>query len=93
MRAAVYHLLCGVFCKVVVPQGKEPPCFLQLFKGGLVIHKGKQEEASINTGGVKSAWFSVHFSSLLCFNVVIINTQTVGVCFVCEGSSQKRVFC
>ncbi|XP_006810717.2 supervillin-like, partial [Neolamprologus brichardi] len=34
---------------VVVPQGKEPPCFLQLFKGGLVIHKGKQEEASINT--------------------------------------------
>ncbi|XP_026020056.1 supervillin isoform X9 [Astatotilapia calliptera] len=35
--------------QVVVPQGKEPPCFLQLFKGGLVIHKGKQEEASINT--------------------------------------------
>ncbi|CAI5676151.1 unnamed protein product [Oreochromis niloticus] len=37
--------------QVVVPQGKEPPCFLQLFKGGLVIHKGKQEEASINTDG------------------------------------------
>ncbi|KAK5624274.1 hypothetical protein CRENBAI_000093 [Crenichthys baileyi] len=29
---------------VVVPQGTEPPCFLQLFQGGLVIHKGKREE-------------------------------------------------
>ncbi|XP_041673238.1 supervillin isoform X3 [Cheilinus undulatus] len=34
--------------QVVVPQGKEPPCFLQLFKGGLVIHKGKREESSTN---------------------------------------------
>ncbi|XP_076607832.1 supervillin isoform X2 [Chaetodon auriga] len=32
--------------QVVVPQGKEPPCFLQLFQGGLVIHKGKREEAT-----------------------------------------------
>ncbi|KAM9393776.1 supervillin isoform 2-T3 [Pholidichthys leucotaenia] len=32
--------------QVVVLQGKEPPCFLQLFQGGLVIHKGKREEAS-----------------------------------------------
>ncbi|KAM4717993.1 supervillin isoform 2-T2 [Anableps anableps] len=30
--------------QVVVPQGREPPCFLQLFQGGLVIHKGKREE-------------------------------------------------
>uniref|UniRef100_A0A673ACV2 Supervillin c n=1 Tax=Sphaeramia orbicularis TaxID=375764 RepID=A0A673ACV2_9TELE len=36
--------------QVVVPQGKEPPCFLQLFHGGLVIHKGKREEASTETG-------------------------------------------
>ncbi|XP_029996795.1 supervillin isoform X2 [Sphaeramia orbicularis] len=35
--------------QVVVPQGKEPPCFLQLFHGGLVIHKGKREEASTET--------------------------------------------
>ncbi|XP_074512353.1 supervillin-like isoform X2 [Sebastes fasciatus] len=34
--------------QVVVPQGKEPPCFLQLFQGGVVIHKGKREEASTN---------------------------------------------
>ncbi|KAF7225870.1 supervillin isoform X2 [Nothobranchius furzeri] len=32
--------------QVVVPQGEEPPCFLQLFRGGLVIHRGKREEAS-----------------------------------------------
>lgn len=36
--------------QVVVPQGKEPPCFLQLFKGGLVIHKGTREEAPAQTG-------------------------------------------
>lgn len=36
--------------QVVVPQGKEPPCFLQLFKGGLVIHKGTREEATSKTG-------------------------------------------
>uniref|UniRef100_A0A3B4VL01 Supervillin c n=1 Tax=Seriola dumerili TaxID=41447 RepID=A0A3B4VL01_SERDU len=34
--------------QVVVPQGKEPPCFLQLFQGGLVIHKGRREEAPTN---------------------------------------------
>ncbi|XP_035510487.1 supervillin isoform X6 [Morone saxatilis] len=34
--------------QVVVPQGKEPPCFLQLFQGGLVIHRGKREEAPTN---------------------------------------------
>ncbi|XP_039973219.1 supervillin isoform X2 [Xiphias gladius] len=32
--------------QVVVPQGLEPPCFLQLFQGGLTIHKGRREEAS-----------------------------------------------
>ncbi|CAN9505450.1 unnamed protein product [Ophioblennius macclurei] len=34
--------------QVVVPQGKEPPCFLQLFQGGLVFHKGKREAAPAN---------------------------------------------
>ncbi|XP_028454623.1 supervillin isoform X1 [Perca flavescens] len=34
--------------QVLVPQGKEPPCFLQLFQGGLAIHKGKREEPSTN---------------------------------------------
>ncbi|XP_078140648.1 supervillin [Centroberyx gerrardi] len=38
--------------QVVVPQGKEPPCFLQLFQGGLVIHKGRRDDASTNT----AAW-------------------------------------
>lgn len=33
-----------MFLKVVVPQGKEPPCFLQLFSGAMVIHKGKRDE-------------------------------------------------
>ncbi|KAM9843925.1 supervillin [Aulostomus maculatus] len=34
--------------QLVVPQGKEPPCFLQLFQGGLVIHKGQREAPSTN---------------------------------------------
>ncbi|KAL0984456.1 hypothetical protein UPYG_G00141790 [Umbra pygmaea] len=31
--------------QVLVAQGKEPPCFLQVFQGGLVIHKGSREDA------------------------------------------------
>ncbi|KAI4872381.1 hypothetical protein NFI96_033650 [Prochilodus magdalenae] len=37
--------------QVLVSQGKEPPCFLQLFQGGLVIHRGCREDAANNTGG------------------------------------------
>ncbi|XP_059893675.1 supervillin-like isoform X2 [Gadus macrocephalus] len=36
--------------QVLVSQGKEPPCFLQLFQGGLVIHRGSREEAGCHTG-------------------------------------------
>lgn len=32
--------------QVLVSQGKEPPCFLQLFQGGLIIHKGSRDKAS-----------------------------------------------
>ncbi|XP_015230718.1 PREDICTED: supervillin-like [Cyprinodon variegatus] len=32
--------------QVLVTQGKEPPCFLQLFQGGLVIHKGSRDHNS-----------------------------------------------
>uniref|UniRef100_A0A672JCB1 Supervillin-like n=1 Tax=Salarias fasciatus TaxID=181472 RepID=A0A672JCB1_SALFA len=32
--------------QVLVSQGKEPPCFLQLFRGCLVIHKGSREDSS-----------------------------------------------
>ncbi|XP_077086358.1 supervillin-like [Siphateles boraxobius] len=36
--------------QVLVTQGKEPPCFLQLFKGGLIIHRGSREDSFNNTG-------------------------------------------
>ncbi|XP_057717114.1 supervillin isoform X4 [Corythoichthys intestinalis] len=35
--------------QVVVDEGKEPLSFLQLFKGGLVIHKGRREASSSHT--------------------------------------------
>uniref|UniRef100_A0A8D3E417 HP domain-containing protein n=1 Tax=Scophthalmus maximus TaxID=52904 RepID=A0A8D3E417_SCOMX len=35
--------------QVQVQQGKEPPCFLQCFKGGMVVHSGKREEEEENT--------------------------------------------
>ncbi|XP_076444912.1 uncharacterized protein LOC143282905 isoform X2 [Babylonia areolata] len=37
--------------QIRVVQGKEPPCFLNLFEGGMVIHIGKREDASTNTVG------------------------------------------
>uniref|UniRef100_UPI00398F787A supervillin a isoform X16 n=1 Tax=Pristiophorus japonicus TaxID=55135 RepID=UPI00398F787A len=30
--------------QVQVLQGKEPPCFVQLFQGGMIVHAGKREE-------------------------------------------------
>lgn len=35
--------------QVQVPQGKEPPCFLQCFQGGMVVHSGRREEEEENT--------------------------------------------
>lgn len=37
--------------QVRVVQGKEPPCFLSLFEGGMIVHIGKREDASTNTPG------------------------------------------
>uniref|UniRef100_A0A8C9XTC0 Supervillin d n=1 Tax=Sander lucioperca TaxID=283035 RepID=A0A8C9XTC0_SANLU len=37
--------------QVLVSEGKEPPCFLQLFQGGLIIHKGSREDSANNTDG------------------------------------------
>ncbi|XP_055785270.1 supervillin-like isoform X6 [Salvelinus fontinalis] len=35
--------------QVQVQQGKEPPCFLQCFNGGMVVHAGKREEDEENS--------------------------------------------
>ncbi|XP_067863417.1 supervillin a isoform X3 [Heptranchias perlo] len=35
--------------QVQVLQGKEPPCFLQLFQGGMIVHSGKREEEEEST--------------------------------------------
>ncbi|KAF5889682.1 supervillin-like isoform X1, partial [Clarias magur] len=37
--------------QVLVTQGKEPPCFLQLFNGGLIVHRGSREDSAKNTDG------------------------------------------
>ncbi|XP_032329502.1 supervillin isoform X10 [Camelus ferus] len=39
--------------QVQVLQGKEPPCFLQCFQGGMVVHSGRREEEEENT---QSGW-------------------------------------
>ncbi|XP_062284538.1 supervillin [Scomber scombrus] len=35
--------------QVQVQQGREPPCFLQCFNGGMIVHSGKREEEEENT--------------------------------------------
>nr|XP_049599996.1 supervillin isoform X4 [Syngnathus scovelli] len=42
--------------QVVVDQGKEPPCFLQLFKGALVIHQGHREAWSSHAAEQAGTW-------------------------------------
>uniref|UniRef100_A0A8C2ZTB1 Supervillin n=1 Tax=Cyclopterus lumpus TaxID=8103 RepID=A0A8C2ZTB1_CYCLU len=39
--------------QVQVQQGKEPPCFLQCFNGGMIVHAGKREEEEENA---QSEW-------------------------------------
>ncbi|XP_077372291.1 supervillin isoform X2 [Festucalex cinctus] len=39
--------------QVQVQQGKEPPCFLQCFNGGMIVHAGKREEEEEN---IQSEW-------------------------------------
>ncbi|CDQ82854.1 unnamed protein product [Oncorhynchus mykiss] len=39
--------------QVQVQQGKEPPCFLQCFNGGMIIHSGKREEEEEN---IQTEW-------------------------------------
>ncbi|KAA0725187.1 Supervillin [Triplophysa tibetana] len=34
--------------QMLVQQGKEPPCFLQCFNGGMIVHAGKREEEEEN---------------------------------------------
>lgn len=53
---------------MVVPQGEEPPSFLQLFQGGLVIHGGKREHASTNAGAETSFMETLNFSRSGCFD-------------------------
>ena len=54
-----FHEVCSIvfltvillFFQVLVEEGKEPACFLNLFKGRMIIHIGKREEESTNTQG------------------------------------------
>ncbi|XP_076837029.1 supervillin isoform X3 [Brachyhypopomus gauderio] len=39
--------------QVPVQQGKEPPCFLQCFGGGMIVHSGKREEEEEN---IQNEW-------------------------------------
>ncbi|XP_041374450.1 supervillin-like isoform X3 [Gigantopelta aegis] len=53
--------------QVRVIQGKEPPCFLNLFKGKMLIHIGKREEPATNSqGAVRFYWVRGEFDNELC---------------------------
>ncbi|XP_072926787.1 supervillin-like isoform X4 [Hemitrygon akajei] len=36
--------------QMLVSQGKEPPCFLQLFQGGMIIHSGRRDKTNTSQG-------------------------------------------
>ncbi|CAJ0968227.1 unnamed protein product [Ranitomeya imitator] len=44
-----YFFWQGRHSPVQVLQGKEPPCFLQCFDGGMIVHAGRREEEEENT--------------------------------------------
>lgn len=59
--------------KVQVLQGKEPPCFLQCFQGGMVVHSGRREEEEENAQS----------ESLLLFELDLFSSP--GKCFYRRG--------
>lgn len=94
---AWFYSLC-LFLKVEVHQGKEPPCFLQLFHGSLVIHKGQRDGASTIAGTVYSVCLLGHFLFYSSFLSLILHllqksSKVVGGCSVYEGSSRRRARC
>lgn len=50
--------------QVQVQQGKEPPCFLQCFKGGMVVHSGKREEEEENSQSMYTSLLLIRWSAL-----------------------------
>lgn len=63
------HLLLSWpnWLQVQVQQGKEPPCFLQCFKGGMVIHSGKREEEEENCQSRSTSLCWCHQHTMLCW--------------------------
>jgi len=45
--------------QVRVVQGKEPPCFLNLFGGRMIVHSGKREGGSSSSGAATWRMFGV----------------------------------
>jgi len=61
-------MVCGRHCRincdlltlqVRVVQGKEPPCFLNLFRGRMIVHSGKREDPSSSSTAATWRMFSV----------------------------------
>ncbi|XP_070186679.1 platelet binding protein GspB-like isoform X2 [Littorina saxatilis] len=92
--------------QVRVVQGKEPPCFLNLFEGSMVLHIGKREDSTTNTAGPWRMYsvrgdkagevclleIPVSISNLRSrSSLVLLNTRT-GVAYVWHGvKSPKQV--
>lgn len=57
LSASLFLLLTAAvtYIQMQVQQGKEPPCFLQCFNGGMIVHSGKREEEEENIQS-KSFW-------------------------------------
>lgn len=63
LNASVTHI------QMQVQQGKEPPCFLQCFNGGMIVHSGKREEEEENIQSKNPAYLQhsclVHIFGML----------------------------
>lgn len=79
--------------QVLVTQGKEPPCFLQLFNGGLIIHRGSRE-GSTNTDGWRL--FCVRGEEALEGSLVEVECCSASLrsrgCLLLLGVQQKKLY-
>lgn len=66
VKTSLFKML--LVMQVQVQQGKEPPCFLQCFNGGMIVHAGKREEEEENAQS--NLFFASFTTHCLCYIIL-----------------------
>ncbi|XP_063079001.1 supervillin isoform X2 [Engraulis encrasicolus] len=83
---------CGA--QVAVAQGEEPPCLLQLFQGGMVLHMGRREDTAAQTAGWRLFCVrgSASVEASLCEVACCCSSLRSRGCLILLGAQQRALY-